>query len=234
MIVKGATSEQIETAADRTGIRLYNFRELRPNRDRLPRFGFTLKTGSYIRRRVDWRGKLVWSPRYQRLATHSRISYAKDTYGESFHPVVPGAVCWHGHRDFMRTLLKLAPSAEIRTAMATYKGKEDFEASYRSTWGEGGSRMGMEILPYAQACTCVGTKNRQTMARRTIGGTEHTSEMCGEVSVQYDPGEVKKHAEWDYLWAVVNGYAEPQHGDTKAECLRRWNALNMEVSHVTR
>lgn len=48
-----------------------------------------------------------------------------------------------------------------------------------------------------------------------------------DVTVPYNPEEVRKHAEWDYLWAVVSGYAKPQHRDTEAECLQRWNALNV-------
>jgi hypothetical protein len=42
-------------------------------------------------------------------------------------------VCWHGHRDWMREVYRVAPDARIKTALADYRGAVDFEARYRST-----------------------------------------------------------------------------------------------------
>jgi hypothetical protein len=46
---------------------------------------------------------------------------------------VPGAVCWHGHRAFMRALYRLAPHAVIISALARYNSAEDFEAKHGET-----------------------------------------------------------------------------------------------------
>lgn len=39
--------------------------------------------------------------------------------------------CWHAHRDLYRAILTTLPSATIRTALATYRGLDDFEATHR-------------------------------------------------------------------------------------------------------
>lgn len=154
-IAKGPTENQIYAAADTVGVRIYNFRPVKGGG-----YGFTLKTGERTKQRIDWRGKLVSSPRYQRLSQHERTSYAKGHEGERFRVVVPGAVCWHGHRDFFRELFAMAPDAIIKTAFITYKGAEHFERSYRATWdGPPESAQGSfagYAKPYADACTCTG------------------------------------------------------------------------------
>lgn len=51
------------------------------------------------------------------------------------------AVCWHGHRDFMRAVFKRDPEARIKTALgrtrtdpgADYRGREDFEEKFPDT-----------------------------------------------------------------------------------------------------
>lgn len=63
---------------------------------------------------------------------------------------IPGAVCWHGHRDFMRTLFGLAPSMRIKSALADYRGAQDFETRHESTYGHGNGYH----LSYGQACDC--------------------------------------------------------------------------------
>lgn len=60
------------------------------------------------------------------------------------------AVCWHGHRDFMRALFRMQPEARIKTALADYRGVADFEMKYRDTQGEGNRYN----LAYGQACGC--------------------------------------------------------------------------------
>lgn len=99
MHVKGAEYFEIQEAADATGVRLYNLRESGKG---FTGFTFQLKTGERSEQRPDWRGKLRWMPRYQRLSQRDRQSTAKGYEGKWFTPVVPGAVCWHGHRDFLR------------------------------------------------------------------------------------------------------------------------------------
>lgn len=41
-----------------------------------------------------------------------------------------------------------------------------------------------------------------------------------------EEAKLRAYAEWDYLWAVANGYAEPQHGETKEEVLERWRQVS--------
>lgn len=40
---------------------------------------------------------------------------------------------WEAHRDVMRQLFSYDSQATIRTAFATYRGREDFEASFPAT-----------------------------------------------------------------------------------------------------
>lgn len=71
---------------------------------------------------------------------------------------MPGAVCWHGHRDFLRALYRRVPDAKVRTAFITYQNAEHFEARYRSTYdGPPASARGSfagHVRPYRDACTC--------------------------------------------------------------------------------
>jgi hypothetical protein len=60
------------------------------------------------------------------------------------------AVCWHGHRDFMLAVFAVNPDARIKTALADYRGADDFERKYRATFGEGNHWN----LSYGQACVC--------------------------------------------------------------------------------
>jgi len=82
-------------------------------------------------------------PKYRKIGRYGRT--------------VPGAVCWHGHRDFFRELFELKPEAVIETALATYKGAEHFEDTYRDTrWGSGGRGSFVGTLGQ-QECDCWGT-----------------------------------------------------------------------------
>lgn len=140
-------------AAAEVGVRLHNLRESGKG------IAFTLKTGEPNEQRINWRGKVQWSPRYQRLSAYPKRSTAKGFEGVEFHSVVPGAVCWHGHRDFLRAFYRLVPDAKIRTAFITYQSAEHFEANYESTWdGPCGKSRGSYAgyaRPYQDACTCV-------------------------------------------------------------------------------
>lgn len=43
------------------------------------------------------------------------------------------AVCWHGHRDFLRRLFEANPDAVVGSTLAMYKGGEDFRRKYPET-----------------------------------------------------------------------------------------------------
>lgn len=63
------------------------------------------------------------------------------------------AVCWHGFRDFFRAVYRREPDAVFRTAMATYRGSEGFEATFPET---GHRNIGSQMAPVcaAEACRC--------------------------------------------------------------------------------
>ena len=63
------------------------------------------------------------------------------------------AVCWHGHRDFLRALFVRTPSAVVITAIARYEGSADFEASFAAT---GNQNVGSQMQPLRldRACEC--------------------------------------------------------------------------------
>lgn len=60
------------------------------------------------------------------------------------------AVCWHGHRAFMRAAFALNPDARIKTVLADYRGADDFERTHEQTQGQGNAYN----LSYEQACAC--------------------------------------------------------------------------------
>ena len=162
MLARNVTIEQLQDAAAEVGVRLYGGGY--GSRDPVehvtrkgPEYRFTLRTGEFRSRHIlGWNGKPRWAPPYQRLSQHERRSTAAATRGELYQPVVPGAVCWHGHRDFFRALYRRAPGAWIRTAKATYTSAKQFEATYRDTGDDprtGGWGLAPDV-PYDQACTC--------------------------------------------------------------------------------
>ena len=63
------------------------------------------------------------------------------------------AVCWHGHRDFMRAIFALDPEARIKTAWADYRGSQLFEDIFPQT---GDRNIGSMIYPISarNACAC--------------------------------------------------------------------------------
>lgn len=67
-----------------------------------------------------------------------------------------GAVCWHGHRDWMRAVFNAYPDARIVTGLAgdvDYRGADDFERTHRDT---GARNIGSMMYPvaFADACAC--------------------------------------------------------------------------------
>lgn len=141
MLTWNATPEQIEQAAHEVGVRTSGCTKTGRG------WRFTLKTDTSRFGYPDKDGE--GGAPYRRISQ----SYGQDT--ESGRPrTVPGAVCWHGHRDFFRALYRLAPDARIKTTMADYRGSEDFEASYKDTQEAVPDSPWMNRRPYQQACYC--------------------------------------------------------------------------------
>lgn len=63
------------------------------------------------------------------------------------------AVCWHGFRDFFLAVFDEFPNARIDTAMADYRGREDFRRTYPLTASQ---NVGSIMYPqYAdEQCNC--------------------------------------------------------------------------------
>ncbi len=66
------------------------------------------------------------------------------------------SACWHLHRDFMIALFDLAPTAKLKSAMATYTGRDNFRDTFEDT---GYQNLGSQFSPmYARdACDCGGS-----------------------------------------------------------------------------
>jgi hypothetical protein len=63
------------------------------------------------------------------------------------------AACWHAHRDVLRELFSQYPHATVRTALATYRGREGFEDWFEMT---GATNVGSIAEPQRmdEACDC--------------------------------------------------------------------------------
>jgi hypothetical protein len=74
------------------------------------------------------------------------------------------ACCWHGHRDVMKAVFAINPDARIKTALADYRGLDDFDAKYEDT---GRTNIGsqMEPMDIEDACNCAMWKACDDLAR---------------------------------------------------------------------
>jgi hypothetical protein len=63
------------------------------------------------------------------------------------------ACCWHGHRDIMSAIFAEYPDARLQSAVADYRGRQDFEDSFEAT---GYANIGSQFEPlcHADACDC--------------------------------------------------------------------------------
>lgn len=125
------TPEQLIGAAQYVGVRAIDIR----------------KDGRAVRFTIKTSGP---RPPFGRLSQIRRLLAS----GEYKQRVVPGAVCWHGHRAFYRAVFALDPDARIQTALADYRGVAAFEREHRTTGMKGGGYYNSSILPYQQACVC--------------------------------------------------------------------------------
>lgn len=132
--IKGVTEDQIKACAVRLGMH----------------FNVTGHVGNYVqgvlRMTGPWKGKKdeprpYWKHGWTRFAWGRGPRYAH------------GAVCFHGHRDFMREIYKINPQAVIRTKLAAYVGSEGFERVFPPLADR---NIGSEAMPlrYGAACDC--------------------------------------------------------------------------------
>lgn len=92
------------------------------------------------------------------------------------------SACWHAHRYFMGRLFVLCPNARLTTALADYRGKDDFFASHPAT-ADANVGNAFFHIPVAHLCECEGNDPLQTampmqdrwaaaVALRNMGNTE--------------------------------------------------------------
>ena len=65
------------------------------------------------------------------------------------------AACWHVHRDLFERIFAINPDARVQTAIADYRGSDDFYAKYPQT---GAINVGSLYQPLSarNACNCAG------------------------------------------------------------------------------
>ncbi len=143
MKVKGVSEAQIRAIAADLGFRLDN------TRSEGRYFLFVLRMATPIGR-GGWRKAPQAALRYRKrgYSSHMRGSGA---FGGN------GAVCFHGHKEFMERIFKFNPDAVIRTKMAAYLGLDSFNEQFP---GVGAKNVGSMMYPlrYEDACDCDGSE----------------------------------------------------------------------------
>ena len=100
----------------------------------------------------DWKGKFInftIKVKDSKGAGH-RLGHQKTSSGNRRRLA---CACWHVHRDLMIEIFRRKPDAVLKSALATYNGKEDFESSFEGTYYR---NIGSNFDPmYAgEACEC--------------------------------------------------------------------------------
>jgi hypothetical protein len=127
MLIKGVPIFEMKRIADELGFRLDNVRE----RGRY--------YGLVLRMAVPTNKRKPETLRYRKLRWR----------GDGW----TGAVCYHGHWEFMERVFAINPNAVIRTKMSTYKGLEGFKANAP---GVAHANVGSMMTPstYGSLCEC--------------------------------------------------------------------------------
>lgn len=63
------------------------------------------------------------------------------------------AMCWHAHLAMLRALFERVPQARVTTALADYKGRANFEATWPNT-GDKNIGPAFDPMSYEHACDC--------------------------------------------------------------------------------
>lgn len=101
-----------------------------------------------------------------------------------------GSACWHAHRDFFKEIFKINPDAEIHTALAKYKGIEDFEDKFPATAYGGGMAGPAMVQGIGDACNC---DEGEWLEYATEGLTEEQYELRESIWAEYpDYCHIKK------------------------------------------
>lgn len=207
MLIKGTTSAQLTRAAKQAGV------------------GF----GYPYRPRVATGGLRVTLATVGPQAKFRRLSTVREwrgrRAGQPYQKTIPGAVCWHGHRDFMRALFKLAPDAIISTTLATYRGREDFERSHGATRHSSGRYFGFGVD--AGRGDCVDHAGPHGPHVHTFRRVE-TLQECGSCGAYHRPrfvGDCRNDAErfptWEGQWRCACGARQDRSAPGWGEVVTR-------------
>jgi hypothetical protein len=102
------------------------------------------------------------------------LSWSATSDGERRRTVV---ACWHAHADIMLELFERFPRATLRSALSTYRGRDDFLAKSEDTyWRNVGSLM--SPVSFGDLCECTDTG---PVTAYSHAGTRHDAERIGYV-----------------------------------------------------
>lgn len=141
MKIKGLTEQQIRACAEEAGaFRLDNVR----------------KIGNFVFFTLRMRNCTPTRKAEREDDHHPDMRYRK--LGSNMERWT-GAVCFHGHKEFMDAIFEMNPNAVIVTVVARYAGKEDYDRK----WVGAGMRRNVATTgpayhgtQYREMCNCYG------------------------------------------------------------------------------
>lgn len=172
MIVQGITREALEHIAERRGVKIqsYSVRWIVPRNVRVQAGAKLLNTRieqhSFVLRPVTGSDKYrAYSLKQGWRTKQPDIFEPEEREVQFLRPRRKAAICWHGHRDFMRDVFAVNPHASIKTCMARYADKFDFERTHERTRTGHTGPYGYGIfsgfgIEYADGCPCEGHWDR--------------------------------------------------------------------------
>lgn len=188
------TPEQIREVAQSVGVTL---------------FAEPVKNG----RAWNFRLALNTAERRNRNAKYQRTSSSGWHEGRRVN-----AVCWHGHRDFMRAVFAIDPNTRFKTALADWRGQQDFEDRFAQT---AYNNVGSMMYPMfaKDCCTCShddwdvdstpGGSYAVTMQTGMIRGCDHViftpDHYRADGSCKCDEKDNADMKEWGYTWDEEKG-----------------------------
>lgn len=98
-------------------------------------------------------GNLLHESRFERMGRDRSIVIrftlqVADSFGKGARTAASGRhmpkASWQAHRDVMRAIFASDPDATLQTALATYKGRDDFERRFEAT---GDQNCGSQMQP---------------------------------------------------------------------------------------
>jgi hypothetical protein len=142
MLIRHVTLSHLRQAADTCGVR-FHYPPIRQGKQ-------VSRTEHAVRTLIGDDHPGTFRLRLKPIGDHRRGWRPSDYTKSGIRRI--DAVCWHGHRDFFRTLFKLSPGCIIKTREITYRGSDDFELNY----SQSDTNIGSQYIPlnHSDACKC--------------------------------------------------------------------------------